>query len=271
MRKATSKERAGFADRSHHLYGVFKISDEKRRLEILNSLQALAEGKLQPVDPFARYAHLLLPIDKQLERYFLFNENYWKSTQVEQGLKAFDSCSSDHVQRVEDLELLYLLPGATDKEAFEAFIVVWKGENPGFLRGSSLGNGYDIRRLAKNTFKYEPFTVYRRRINLAADWDSENGNSVDDSRNRVKVTKENLAHGEPFAAYALHPELLQQTDGTNLPYFDAPGYEVKPSGVSEWRFAPYGCWNADYSWAFVNSYWSDYRYQIYATPRVWES
>lgn len=221
------------------------------------------------IDPFARYAHLLLPIDKQLALLRKYNEKYWGGAIPEDMFAVVDT-TSDHAQRVEDLEIFYV-QFESDMDTFEKWLAVWKGEQPGFWRGDSLGDGYKIRRLARNTQKYSAGCIHRIHINLAADWDPENGNSVDDSRSRVKDTKEKLAHGEAFAAYALHPKLLQQTDGTNLPYFNAAGYEVKSSGDSEWRRAPYGFWFAGISGASVFSGWTDNRLQICASPRVWES
>ena len=242
--------------------------DLDRAPELLQVVLTDQYSNIRFIDPFVRYAHLSLPLDEQLSLLRKYNEKYWIGAITEDMFAAVDTMS-DHTQRVEDLEILYVEFGSP-KETFENWVAVWKGENPDFWRGDSLNDGYDIRRLARNTKKY-PVGIHRIHINLVADWDPENGNSVDDTRNRVKGTKEKLAHGEVFAAYALHTELLQATDGTNLPYFDAAGYEVKPSGVSGSRHAPYGEWNADDGKADVDSGWTDGRDRDYAAPVVWES
>ena len=234
-----------------------------------DALQPIIEGKFPLVsDPFGNYTGMLLSLDQQFALLREYNEKYWGGKITEEQFAAVNT-DSDHTQRVEDLEILYVEFGSP-KETFENWIAVIKGENPRFWRGGSLNDGYDIRLFNRNVQKYSP-GIHRIHINLVVDWNPENGNSVDASRSRVKGTKENLAHGEVFAAYALHTELLQATDGTNLPYFDAPGYEVKPSGVSEWRVAPYGDWSAGGGRAGVNSSRADDRGQDFAAPVVWES
>lgn len=234
-------------------------------------LQAILTDQLaniQFVDPFFGYANLLLPLDKQFELLVEYNEKYWNGA-ITKDIFATVDTASDHIQRVEDLEILYMQFGS-DKDTFENWVAVFKGEHPNFDRGGSLGESYDIRRLAKNTFKY-PVGIHRIHINLAAHWDPKKSTSVDDTLAQVKGSTEKLAHGEIFAAYGLHTELFQKTDGVNLPYFDSAGYQVKPFGDSEWRFAPYGRWIADDRRAKVDSYWTDYGFQSCARPVVWES
>lgn len=237
--------------------------------QILQVVSTDRLDQIQLLDLFARFSHLLLPLDEQLALLREYNEKYWGGALTEDMFAAVDT-ESDHAQRVEDLELLYVEFGSP-KETFENWVAVWKGEQPGFWRGDSLSDGYKIRRLAKNTRKY-PVGIHRIHINLAANWSPKQGRSVDDVRDWLKGdTRDKLAHGEVFAAYALHTELLQKTDGTNLPYFDAAGYEVKLSGDSEWRSVPYGYWSAVNSKAYVRSYSTDGRLQRYAAPVVRES
>lgn len=231
------------------------------------ALQPIVEGKFPVLsDPFARYAHLLLSLDQQLKLIREYNKKYWGGVLTEEMFAAINT-ESDHVQRVEDLEILHA-EFATPRDTFEAWAKVIEGTQPKFWRGDSIiKEGYAIR-LSSSTLQNEP-GIHRLHINLVAHWDTENGRSVDNVREQVKGTTENLAHGEVFATYGLHADLLQATDGTNLPYFDAAGYEVKPADVSEWRHAPYLRWNAGDRRAYLGSGWTDDSYRDYAAPVVW--
>lgn len=236
---------------------------------VYEALQPIVEGKFPVLfDPFGNYSGLLLPLDKQLELLREYNEKYWGGVITEEMFAVVDT-ESDHVQRVEDLEILFVQFGS-DMETFENWVAVYRGEQENSWRGGSLNKGYDICQLSANTRHYS-VGIHCIHINLAAHWDPKNGRSVDDVRARAKDSVVNLAHGEVFATYALHTELLQKTDGINLPYFDAAGYEVKPAGDSEWRYAPYGNWDADGRKASVDSSWTNDRDSIYAAPVVRES
>lgn len=234
-----------------------------------DALQPIVEGRFPLVsDPFGNYTGMLLSLDQQLVLLREYNEKYWSGVITEDMFAAVNT-ASDHVQRFEDLEILYVQFGS-DKETFENWVAVFKGEHPNFCRGDSLNEGYDIRRLGHNTRSY-PVGIHRMHINLAAHWDPKKSTSVDDTLAEVKGSAENLAHGEVYAAYGLHTELFEQTDGTNLPWFDAAGYQVLASGEDEWRDAPYGYWFAGDRRASVYSYWAGVRDRGYARPVVWES
>ncbi len=233
------------------------------------ALQPIVEGKFPVLsDPFGQYVHLLFPLDRQLELLKEYNKKYWGGA-ITEDMFATVNTESDHVQRVRDLEILYVQFGS-DMETFENWVAVWRGENPNFYRGDSLNDGYEICRLPKNARPYS-VGIHRIRIDLAAHWDPRKSRSVDDVWEEVEGTTEQLAHGEVYAAYALHTELLRKTDGVNLPYFDAAGYKIKAAGDSEWRNAPYGDWDADDREAGVSSHWADDRDSGCAAPVVWES
>ena len=233
-----------------------------------DALQLIIEGKFPLVfDPFFKYVHLLLSLDQQLALLRKYNEKYWNGA-IPEDMFAAVNTTSDHVQQIEDLEILYVQFGS-DKQTFENWVAVIKDKQPNVWFDDSLGNGYDIRRLGTNTHQYT-FGIYRVHINLAAYWEPKKGRSVDNVRQQVKGTTEQLAHAEVFAAYALHIELFLQADGRNLPWFDAAGYEVKASGSDRWQNAPYGRWDTFARSANVDSYRIDDLSQSYATPVVWK-
>lgn len=267
---STLEDREGFSSQLAELIRRFGADqlDIPRATPLLQAIMTDQYDNVQFVDSFVRYQPMLLSLEAQLTLLREYNEKYWDGVITEDMFAAVDT-TSDHVQRVENLEILYVQFG-TDKETFENWVAVIKGEQPNFWRGDSLAKGYDIRRLAVNTRQYT-LGIFRVHINLAAHWESKNGRSVDNVREQVKGTPEQLAHGEVFAAYALHTELLQATDGTNLPYFDSAGYEVMASGDGKWRNAPCGDWDAGYRRARVDSRWTDDRRQDFAAPVVWES
>ena len=257
-----------------------------------DALQPIVEGKFPLVsEPFGSYvksnikygnkeatdkeiakvaniAGMLLSLDQQLALLREYNETYWNGAIPEDMFAAIDT-TSDHVQRVDDLEILYVQFGS-DKETFQNWVAVIKGEQPNFWCDGILTKGYDIRRIATSTRQY-PFGIFRVHINLVAHWELKNRRSVDKVREQVKGMPERLAHAEVFAAYALHTELFQATDGINLPSFEAAGYRVKASRDRYWGGAPYANWSAHDRRAYVGCGGIGFRGCTVAAPVVWES
>lgn len=223
---------------------------------------------VQFVDPFFRYAHLLLSLEDQLKLIDRFNTELWDHALTDDQFAAI-ATASNHAQAFGNIEVLHVELGSP-METFEAWAKVLQASHPNFWRGNSINPGYKIRLLRGNTVKYES-GIHRVCLDLGAHWEPENGRTVDEVRIQAKAAKEKLAHGEGLSAYGLHSDLLQKTDGTNLPYPDLAGYEVKASGDSEWRDAPYLDWDAGDRKANLNSDWTDDRYQYDSAPVVRES
>ena len=220
------------------------------------------------IDPFVQYAPLIPSLKDQLETWRRYNDEILGHPLTDDQLADVNTATG-HIQTVRDSLVLVARFGRTEKDLFEAAATILKENHPNFTRGASLGDGYKIRRYAKQTIPYKPgFHVVH--LNLAAYWEPEDGRSGDDVRVQAKAAGEKLGYIEPLQFYGLAPKLLQKMDGTNLPYLDPAGYEVKPSGGSGWRCAPYLDWYAGYSEVRLSSYSVAFHRRYYSAPVVRE-
>lgn len=217
------------------------------------------------VAEFTRRNSKLLPLLQQLNLLKQFNILHWDNV-LTNGQFAAVNTSGDHVQSVDDLEILYVDFGSPNKNV-EAWWKVLIGTQPNAWRWDHLKTDPRNLRLDPNAKSYEP-GIYRVRINLVAHWEPEKDRTIDEVRSEAKAAGEFLAHAEAMAAYGLHAELLQEQDGENLPQVDLAGYQATIPGDEAWASVPYLCWNRGSRKVQLGPGWSGGRHQGWAAPVV---
>ena len=201
-------------------------------------LQDIIEGKFPVTSRYDRHRGLLLSLEDQLNKLIDFNERFWGGLLTSEEFTAID-ISSDHVQFVDDLEILYVDFGSPEKN-IEMWWKAIAGNQPNAWRWDGLKTDPKHLRLGSNTHLYDPGMrgIHRVCINLVANWEPEKGRSVLQVREQAARSGEYLAHAEVLAAYGLHDELLQRMDGENLPYADMAGFEATVPGSGPWSYVP---------------------------------
>jgi hypothetical protein len=220
---------------------------------------------------FDRYKPYLLSLDDQLNKLIEFNDQFWGGLLTSEEFTAID-IKMDHIQSVDDLEILYVDFGSPE-ENMEMWWKVIAASQPNAWRWDELKTDANNLRLGSNTCHYNPGMrgIYRIRVNLVAHWEPEAGRSVSQVREQAAASGEVLAHAEVLAAIGLHDELLRQQDGTNLPYTDMAGFEVMVSGAQPWTYCPYLFWDDINREVYLNATWVDNVYNYWAAPVVRES
>ncbi len=212
---------------------------------------------------FDRYNHLLLSLDDQLDRLRSYNREYWDNRLTDEQLAAVDT-SGDLPQHASDLTTFHVQFDSLE-ETVEMWWRVHVGEQPKHWRWDELKlNSEHLRLLTSNVRQYEP-GIHRVRINLVANWEPENGRTVEEVRDGAKGTGEILAQLEVLSAYGIHSELLREQDGENLPYSDMPGTDVTVPGGSE-PCALYVYWDPGHRKANLSASWVGNRDSDWAAP-----
>jgi hypothetical protein len=218
------------------------------------------------VAEFTRRNSKLLPLLQQLNLLKKFNTIHWDNILLQEQFAAVNT-SGDHVQSVDDLEILYVDFGSPKKNV-EAWWKVLMGTQPNAWRWDGLKTDPGNLRLDPNAKSYEP-GIYRVRINLVAHWEPEKGGrTIDEVRPQAKAAGEFLAHAEAMAAYGLHAELLQEQDGGNLPQVDLAGYQATIPGRGAWALVPCLSWDRGGREVRLNARWSGGRDRYWAAPVV---
>lgn len=188
------------------------------------ALQEIIERKFVLTDKFGRYTDKLLSLAEQLDLLKRYNKQYWEG-RLDDPLDHYTTWVSDHLQRVDDLEILHVEFGSP-AETIEMWWRVWVGEQPKSWRWDELKlDPEHFQLLAENVDRYEA-GIHRLRIDLTAHWEPETGRTLEEVRVQAKVNGETLAHTEVMSAYGLHTALLREQDGENLPYSDMAGTDV---------------------------------------------
>lgn len=255
------------------LYEIQKrlLSGGLSSLAVRQPLQDIIEGRIESEASVAgadKFASCLLSVEDQQSRLLDYSLEFWGG-QFSDVIASLDA-RSDHAQRVDDLEILYVDFGSPERNV-EMWWKVLVGTQPNAWRWDDLKTDGKHLRLHPQARQYEP-GVHRVRINLFANWEPQNGRSVDQVRERTAhLDNQFLAHAEVLAAYGLHDELLRQQDRQNLPYADMAGFEATLPGRRPWTGVPYLYWYRYGRGVRLSASWSDYVNYRWAAPVVWES
>lgn len=173
-------------------------------------------------DRFAQFAHLLRPLDEQLDTLQSLNERMPRGMRIP-GTWFFIDTASDHVQSVDDLETWFVeLPVLEQTWAFnQKLIELTQGDvwDSGFAKDAA------HLRLDPNAKARKP-GIHRIRINLVDHWSLERTRLVDEVRRNAAIIGKKLAGIEVIGAYGLQDrKLLQSQDGRTLPYCDLAGLQ----------------------------------------------
>jgi hypothetical protein len=235
-------------------------------------LQDIIEGKFPADSRFDRYSGYLLSLEEQFARLRDFNQRFWDGRLSDELLDAASdlvSVPGGYTQCVDDLHILYVDFGSP-KENVELWWKVITGTQPNAWRWDELKTDKKHLRLAKNVHQYKS-GIYRIRINLVAHWEPKDGRTIIQVRKQAAAGNETLAHAEVLAAYGLHDQLLQQQDGTNLPYADVPGFEVNIPGGRPWADCPYLRWSEVARGVDFSAYGVGHVYDDWSAPVLRES
>lgn len=271
MGKQATREELGDLGVVYNRLFEFVKNGKRPVAQVIAGLQALADGKFPEEARYDRYNAMLLSVADQLARLRDYNKLYWDNVLTDEHFECVNwgPDGLQHEQQVDDLLLLYVDFGSPEA-TFEAWWKVLCGTQPGNYRWDQLRTDVDHLKLHSRTREYG-FGIYTVHINLVAHWEPEDGRNVIQVREQAEVNDELLAHAEAMAAYGLHPELLQQQDGENLPYVDLAGYMADVPGHGAWRPVPYFLWYRDYRKVMLSAFWVDYSNRCFAAPVVWES
>lgn len=208
-------------------------------LQVRRPLQDIIEGNFPQDTRLDRYDGLLGSLGAQLNTLRRYNEQYWEGRLADEQLavgavlspRDFDP-HDVHVQRVEDLEILHVQFRSLQETA-EMWWRVIVGEQPDSWCWDELRlDPEHFKLLNRNIREYEP-GIHRVRINLIAHWEPGGSRTLEEVREQAIKTGEILAQLEVMSAYGLHPDLLREQDGQNLPYSDMAGTNVSVRGVSD--------------------------------------
>lgn len=225
-----------------------------------SGIAASAPVRYYPQRDFGRYDRFLHPLNKQLELLWKLIPKLPEALRVDPSWLDVDTVS-DHAQSVEDLEFFFIVLDTLER----TIVLNWelmKLTQPAVYHSGFETDAANLR-LGPNTRWYEP-GLYRVRINLVDNWDPKQGRSIDQVRTRVASTGALLASIEPIGAYAIHPELLQQQDGENLPYCDLAGLQ-QGRGFAQ---VPGFHWDGIDSEAYLYSWESGFADRSYAAPSL---
>ncbi len=213
-----------------------------RPLDVRDPLQAIIEGRMIVLDRFALFSELLLSPADQLERLRAYDEKYWGGAICEE-LKGFQLPDVGlHPQRVKDLRVLHVEFGSPG-ETLERWWQVISATQPGSWRSGDLQSDSAHLGLHSQARHYPP-GIHVVRLDLAAHWEPEAGRTLVDVYARVREAGEKLAHGEILSACGLHPDLVREMDGENLPFVDLAGYQVLMPGLPTCRAVPCLYWDS---------------------------
>lgn len=176
---------------------------------------------IYPDRNFSQYNQYLYSLEEQLETLKNLNERMPEGLQAPK--KWFDvDTSSDHKQRLEDLECWYVHWGeACTTWHFNQRLIEFTQPavyNPLTYVGSFIALGPSAR--------YYRRGLHRVRINMVDNWVTDNGLDLSNLRLRAAKYPKKLAAIESLSAYALqHPKLLQSQDGIKLPGVNLGGLQ----------------------------------------------
>jgi len=266
----TTDEIAKFLNQQHELNkrvlrGTLDLA------QVRPALQDIIDGKFAKVARFDRYNAMLLSLDNQLAKLRIYNEVYWNNVLTDEHFfeLAFSAAHSEHEQRVDDLLLLYVDFGSPEA-TFEAWWKVLCGTQPGNYRWEQLRTDTEHLKLHDRARTYD-LGIHVVHINLVAHWEPKDGRNVVSVREQAETNDELLAHAEAMAAYGLHPELLREQNGENLPYVDLAGYMADTPDDGAWRHVPYFNWRRGIREVGLYADWDVYSDGGGASPVVWES
>jgi hypothetical protein len=207
---------------------------------VRRSVQLIVEGKSLTNGRFDRYSNLLLSLYVQRSHLRYFNHQYWNGRFTDEQFSAVDITGLEgHVQQVEDLAVLHV-QFASLEETVEMWWRVLAAETRLFFcDGQTHDRRWDqltldsdhLRLIPSNVRTYKP-GIHVVRLNLAAHWEPDEGRTLDKVRYQAGVSGETLAQLEVMSAYGLHPALLREQNGTDLPYPDMAATDVSVSCYS---------------------------------------
>jgi len=175
---------------------------------------------------YSRFNQYLIPVSQQ--RKLLYNLNEQMPVTMRVPATWFDNLNttSYHDQTMKDVACLLVVRDTLE----ETMIYNWKLVELSQPDVHYTGFGLDARHLRLDqTAQMYDSGIHRVRVNLVDDVvseESEEGQSVDQVRERALECRKRLASVEALAVFGLNdPKLLQSQDGKNFPYCDLAGLQ----------------------------------------------
>jgi hypothetical protein len=176
---------------------------------------------------------------------------------------AIDLTPVKHSGLVVDVIVVYLPDqGKTSgiQRTFEELWYIASRLQPGKWRHEWLNSGPKHLRLLEG-IEHKP-GIRRVTIDLAANWDCQNGIRPMDVRGSDSV------HAEALAAAAHFPDWIRAMDGERVPYARMPGYQVMIPGREAWRGVPDLRWSSVSPEVVLGARWDSSRFYSWACPVV---
>jgi hypothetical protein len=181
------------------------------------------ESVVQESNRFDSYSPYLLDLRTQLDLLWRYNQLYWDHRLTDEQLAAVET-SSDHSQRVDDLEILHV-EGNSLQDTFWMWWQVLRGEQPDSGTLNPVGIDPERLRLCSSNTRAYKSGIHRIRLNLVAHWELYDGRTIREVRDQAKASGEILAGTEILSAYGILSDLLRQNDGLNMPYAELAALE----------------------------------------------
>lgn len=195
------------------------------------------------------------------------NKDSPKALRISDSLFDTLDTTSDHYQMAEDLEfLLVVLSGfrktqQSIRELIKLTHGIWLSDQ--FKEDE---NKFCLHETAADYFYVKP-GLYWVRINLMANWDPENGRSVDQVWEKSIGTKLNAGSLGDAALALQDPELRRMQNGRDFPFFDHADQQVSGVGFSR---APYSGWYDCPCEVYFYSHVSGCVFEGYSAPALVE-
>lgn len=186
------------------------------------------------VNNFAQYTCFLRPLSQQAVELRKLNEKMPSTMRVPDTWFTHLHTTSDHAQRVDNLEFFFIVPKGTLNEVLEYQLKLVELSQPGFWVAGCCHPSRISLRLDATAYTelFERPGIYRCYINLVSYWYPSNSISVDQTREQAVSTDTKLAGLPAIGAYAAqNPKLYQSQDGENLPFFDIAELLLDNKGI----------------------------------------
>ncbi len=235
----------------------------------------LLEGKLALADPFAQYADMLVSPFDWLDVLRRYNQQYWANHFTDADFALAEATlvavPEDHVQAVTKCYGFHVQFSST-AETIEMWRRVFQGELAKFFEDTEVhtwvwdqisfdDEHFGFHELART---YEP-GIHLFCMNVVAHWEPEEGRTLIQVREQAGSSGEILAQLEVVSLWGVLIKLFMQQDGTNFPWSDMPGTDLKVPGGSE-PYAFYMYWYRDGRQAGFYASWVARVLQNWAAP-----
>ena len=248
--------------------------------DALSLTQKMLDGEF-PKDNFQQFIHLLRPISQQAVELRRLNSEMPEDMRVPDSWFDDLNTDSDHIQKIEDLEILFISPKKIGTFKSMRAIIEYQIKLVE-LTQYSVWSSPDFNKIIDHCWPDESANksilinpgIHRLRINLVSYWNPKSTNrkiSADLMRKQPSINVL-LAGVAAIGAYAVQdPDLYRSQDGINLPCFYLA--DLKSGAMKSDSDFLYSVWNYnkctvefDFQESTANLIGPEDIYQVFAKP-----